>query len=179
MPTALFVTQTNTLTTIKLAIYRSTIKTYGPFSVDDVLLLATDTYSSSPSSLSLTWLLSNPRPHLLNFLKGYQPVRLAISNGDDAKRPSRRTNTLAGTLPRLLDLKAFNYVDKCTEITYCKYSSGKLRRATKSMTGVINELCSRNKTEGQEDQLVHAVEEFSISGFCTFTVACEDVNGED
>ena len=72
--------------------------------------------------------------------------------------------TLARKGIKLLDFKPFNPVDKRTEITYLEESSGKLKRATKGMTGIIIELCSRNKTSEIEDQLENDVEEFARRG---------------
>ncbi|KAE9393023.1 hypothetical protein BT96DRAFT_999824 [Gymnopus androsaceus JB14] len=54
-------------------------------------------------------------------------------------------------LPRLVlvSSSSFNPVDKRTETTE---STGKLKRVTKGMTGIIIELCSRNKTEELENK---------------------------
>lgn len=38
---------------------------------------------------------------------------------------------------KLLDFETFNPVDKCTEIAYREQSSGRLKRVTKSMTGIV------------------------------------------
>jgi len=76
---------------------------------------------------------------------------------------------------KLLDFKPFNPVDKRTEITYTVDSTGEMKRATKGMTGIIIELCSRNKTAEVEDQLEKDVEEFAARGLRALAVAIEDV----
>lgn len=76
---------------------------------------------------------------------------------------------------KLLDFKPFNPVDKRTEITYIEESTGKMKRVTKGMTGIIIELCSRNKTAEVEDQLERDVEEFAMRGLRALAVATEDV----
>ena len=110
--------KTGTLTTNKLTIDKTTLKTYGPFSADDVILLAA--YASRTENQDAI------------------DACIVGAIGD----PSRAR---AGI--KLLDFKPFNPVDKRTEITYREESSGKLKRVTKGMTGIINELCTRNKTD--------------------------------
>ncbi|KAG8724122.1 plasma membrane H+-ATPase [Ceratobasidium sp. 395] len=51
---------------------------------------------------------------------------------------------------KVLDFQPFNPVDQRIEITYREESSSKLKRTTEGMTGIIIELCSRNKTEEVE-----------------------------
>ncbi|EIM89254.1 plasma-membrane proton-e [Stereum hirsutum FP-91666 SS1] len=142
--------KTGTLTTNKLTIDRSTIKTYGPFSADDIILLAA--YASRTENQDAI----------------DASVVGALGDVDRAR---------AGI--KLLDFKPFNPVDKRTEITYREESSGKLKRVTKGMTGIIIELCTRNKTEEQENQLEQDVEEFATRGLRALAVAYEDVNGDD
>lgn len=142
--------KTGTLTTNKLTIDKENVKTYGPFSVDEVVLLSA--YAS--------------RTENQDAIDG-----CVIGTLSDPK--------LAREGIKLLDFKPFNPVDKRTEITYVEESTGKLRRSTKGMTGIIIELCSRNKTSAQEDQLEADVEEFARRGLRALAVAAEDVVGDD
>jgi H+-transporting ATPase len=80
---------------------------------------------------------------------------------------------------KVVDFKPFNPVDKRTEATYIEESTGKMKRVTKGMTGVIIELCSRNKTAEVEDQLEKDVEEFAARGLRALAVAFEDVPSGD
>ncbi|TFY74816.1 hypothetical protein EWM64_g9196 [Hericium alpestre] len=66
---------------------------------------------------------------------------------------------------KLLNFKPLNAVDKRTEITYHEESSGKLKRVTKGMTGIIIELCTRNKTEELENHLETDDPEAEGNGF--------------
>jgi len=88
-----------------------------------------------------------------------------------------------GTCPpfgiKVLDFKPFNPVDKRTEATYREEATGKLKRVTKGMTGIIIELCSRNKTDEIEDRLEADVEEFASRGLRALAVAYEEVEGDD
>ncbi|KAG6864223.1 hypothetical protein C0991_011260 [Blastosporella zonata] len=142
--------KTGTLTTNKLTIDRNTIRTYGPFTPDDVILLAA--YASRTENQDAI------------------DASVVSAIGD----PSRAR---AGI--KLLDFKPFNPVDKRTEITYREESSGKLKRVTKGMTGIIIELCTRNKTNEVEDKLEADVEEFASRGLRALAVAYEEVDGDD
>ncbi|KAJ3565529.1 hypothetical protein NP233_g7572 [Leucocoprinus birnbaumii] len=142
--------KTGTLTTNKLTIDRNTIKTYGPFSADDVILLAA--YASRTENQDAI------------------DSSVVAAIGD----PSRAR---AGI--KLLDFKPFNPVDKRTEITYLEESTGKLKRVTKGMTGIIIELCTRNKTEEQENRLEADVEEYATRGLRALAVAYEELDGDD
>ncbi|KAH9930806.1 plasma-membrane proton-e [Amylocystis lapponica] len=142
--------KTGTLTTNKLTIDRNTIRTYGPYSAEDVVLLAA--YASRTEN----------QDAIDSCVVG------AI--GDPAR-------ARAGI--KLLDFKPFNPVDKRTEITYREESSGKLKRVTKGMTGIIIELCTRNKTDEVENKLEADVEEFATRGLRALAVAYEDVDGDD
>ncbi|KAJ9101715.1 hypothetical protein QFC21_003054 [Naganishia friedmannii] len=141
--------KTGTLTTNKLTIDKENVKCYGPFSVDETVLLAA--YASRTENQDaidgcVVGTLANP--------------------------------ALAREGIKLLDFKPFNPVDKRTEITYREESTGKLKRATKGMTGIIIELCSRNKTAEIEDQLENDVEEFARRGLRALAVAFEEVMGD-
>ncbi|KAF8905185.1 plasma membrane ATPase [Gymnopilus junonius] len=142
--------KTGTLTTNKLTIDRNTIHTYGPFSADDVILLAA--YASRTENQDAI----------------DAAVVTAIGDASRAR---------AGI--KLLDFKPFNPVDKRTEITYLEEASGKLKRVTKGMTGIIIELCSRNKTEEIEARLERDVEEYAARGLRALAVAFEEVEGDD
>ena len=142
--------KTGTLTTNKLTIDRNIVKTYGPFSADDVILLsayASRTENQDAIDGCVVGSLSDP-----------SKARAGIT---------------------LLDFKPFNPVDKRTEITYREESTGRLKRVTKGMTGAIIELCTRNKTEEQEDALSADVEEFAGRGLRSLAVAYEEVEGDD
>ncbi|KZT74479.1 plasma-membrane proton-e [Daedalea quercina L-15889] len=142
--------KTGTLTTNKLTIDRETIRTYGPFSAEDVILLAA--YASRTENQDAI------------------DTCVVGALGDTSR-------ARAGI--KLLDFKPFNPVDKRTEITYLEESSGKLKRVTKGMTGIIIELCTRNKTEAQENKLEADVEEFAMRGLRALAVAFEEVEGDN
>jgi H+-transporting ATPase len=142
--------KTGTLTTNKLTIDRVTIRTYGPFSVEDVIKLAA--YASrmeNQDAIDTCVVGSVPDPS-----KAHAGVKI-------------------------LDFKPFNPVDKRTECTYRDESTGKLKRVTKGMTGIIVELCSRNKTDDIENRLEADVEEFAMRGLRALAVAFEEVEGDD
>ncbi|KAH9963486.1 plasma-membrane proton-e [Lactifluus volemus] len=142
--------KTGTLTTNKLTIDRSTIKTYAAFSADDVILLAA--YASRTENQDAI------------------DASVVGALGDTAR-------ARAGI--KLQDFKPFNPVDKRTEITYREESSGRLKRVTKGMTGIIIELCTRNKTDEIENRLEADVEEFASRGLRALAVAYEELEGED
>ncbi|GAA5957364.1 hypothetical protein JCM8115_006969 [Rhodotorula mucilaginosa] len=138
--------KTGTLTTNKLTIDKQTLKTYSSFSPDEVILYAA--YASRTENMDAIDTC----------------VTGAIPSMEDARRGIK-----------LLDFKPFNPVDKRTEITYTVDATGEMKRATKGMTGIIIELCSRNKTAEVEDQLEKDVEEFAARGLRALAVAVEDV----
>ncbi|CAA7261133.1 unnamed protein product [Cyclocybe aegerita] len=142
--------KTGTLTTNKLTIDRNTIQTYGPFSAEDVILLAA--YASRTENQDAI----------------DASVVAAIGDASRAR---------AGI--KLLDFKPFNPVDKRTEITYREEATGKLKRVTKGMTGIIIELCTRNKTEELENRLEKDVEDYATRGLRALAVAYEEVEGDD
>lgn len=142
--------KTGTLTTNKLTIDRNTIKTYAEFGPDDVILLAA--YASRTEN--------------------QDAIDMSVVQAlDDAK--------LARAGITLLDFKPFNPVDKRTEITYRDESSGKLKRVTKGMTGIIIELCTRNKSAEVEHKLEQDVEEYATRGLRALAVAYEELDGDD
>jgi H+-transporting ATPase len=142
--------KTGTLTTNKLTIDRSTLRTYAAFSADDVVLLSA--YASRTENQDAI------------------DASVVGALGDTSR-------ARAGI--KLLDFKPFNPVDKRTEITYREEASGKLKRVTKGMTGIIIELCTRNKTEDIENRLEADVEEFASRGLRALAVAYEEVEGDD
>ncbi|KAG9079229.1 plasma membrane H+-ATPase, partial [Ceratobasidium sp. 370] len=91
--------KTGTLTTNKLTIDKNLVKTYGPFSPQDVILLAA--YASRTENQDAI-------------------DQCVVGTLDDP------ANARAGI--KLLDFKPFNPVDECTETTYREESSGKLKR---------------------------------------------------
>lgn len=142
--------KTGTLTTNKLTIDRQLVKCYGPFSADDVMLLAA--YASRTENQDAI-------------------DSCVVGCLDDTSKAR------AGI--KLLDFKPFNPVDKRTEITYREESTGKLKRVTKGMTGVIIELCTRNKTEEIQNRLEADVEEFATRGLRALAVAYEELDHDD
>jgi H+-transporting ATPase len=142
--------KTGTLTTNKLTIDKKLVNTYGPFSAEDVVLLAA--YASRTENQDAI-------------------DSCVVASLDDPKRAR------AGI--KLLDFKPFNPNDKRTEITYREESSGRLKRVTKGMTGSIIKLCTRNKTEQVQDRLEHDVEEYAGRGLRTLAVAYEELDGDD
>ncbi|KAM0749736.1 plasma membrane ATPase [Meredithblackwellia eburnea MCA 4105] len=138
--------KTGTLTTNKLTIDKTTLKTYSTFSADEVLLLSA--YASRTENMDA----------IDTCILGAIPDPAHARDGIT-----------------LLDFKPFNPVDKRTEITYTENASGKMKRVTKGMTGIIIELCSRNKTHEVEDQLEKDVEEFAARGLRALAVAYEEV----
>ena len=142
--------KTGTLTTNKLTIDRNTIQTYGPFSAEEVILLSA--YASRTENQDAI------------------DASVVQAIGDPAR-------ARAGI--KLLDFKPFNPVDKRTEITYREEATGKLKRVTKGMTGMIIELCTRNKTEEIEDKLEKDVEDYAMRGLRALAVAYEELDGDD
>ncbi|KAJ3503464.1 hypothetical protein NLJ89_g8419 [Agrocybe chaxingu] len=142
--------KTGTLTTNKLTIDRNTIKTYSRFSNDEVILFAA--FASRTENQDAI------------------DASVVQALGDPKK---------AREGIKLLDFKPFNPVDKRTEITYREEATGKLKRVTKGMTGIIIELCTRNKTEEVENQLEADVEEYAVRGLRALAVAYEEVPGDD
>lgn len=142
--------KTGTLTTNKLTIDKENLKCYSKWDVEGVCLMAA--YAS--------------RTENQDAIDGCVVGTLANPG-------------LAREGIDLLDFKPFNPVDKRTEITYRdNRDGGKVKRATKGMTGIIIELCSRNKTSALEDQLEADVEEFARRGLRALAVAYEDVLGD-
>ncbi|KAF9530202.1 plasma membrane H(+)-ATPase 1 [Crepidotus variabilis] len=142
--------KTGTLTTNKLTIDRNTVKTFSHFSVEQVILLSA--YASRTENQDAI------------------DSAVVTALGD----PSKAREGI-----NLLDFKPFNPVDKRTEITYREESSGKVKRVTKGMTGVIIDLCTRNKTEDQEAALEQDVQELAQRGLRTIAVAYEELPGDD
>ncbi|KAF9479339.1 plasma membrane H+-transporting ATPase [Pholiota conissans] len=142
--------KTGTLTTNKLTIDRGTIRTYSHFTADEVILYAA--YASRTENQDAI----------------DASVVQALNNPGKAREGIK-----------LLDFKPFNPVDKRTEITYRDESTGTLKRVTKGMTGIIIELCTRNKTPEQENQLEADVEEYATRGLRALAVAYEEVPGDD
>ncbi|KAI9634834.1 plasma membrane H+ ATPase [Dioszegia hungarica] len=143
--------KTGTLTTNKLTIDKENVKCYSKWDVEGVCLLAA--YAS--------------RVENQDAIDG-----CVVGTLSDPK--------LARAGIDLLDFKPFNPVDKRTEITYRDHADGgKLKRATKGMTGIIIDLCSRDKSSEMEDQLEHDVEEFARRGLRALAVAHEDVMGDE
>ncbi|KAG0143399.1 hypothetical protein CROQUDRAFT_135004 [Cronartium quercuum f. sp. fusiforme G11] len=141
--------KTGTLTTNKLTIDKTTVKTYADYNSDEVCILAAYASRTENQDAIDSCVVGNV---------GVDVARRGI---------------------QLLDFKPFNPVDKRTEITYIDTASGQMRRVTKGMTGVIIDLCTHNKTEALEEQLEKDVEEFALRGLRALAVAYEDVpNGQ-
>ena len=143
--------KTGTLTTNKLTIDKENVKCYSKWDVEGVCLLAA--YASRTEN----------QDAIDGCVVGTLPDPKSAREGID-----------------LLDFKPFNPVDKRTEITYRdNRDGGKLKRATKGMTGIIIEICTRGKDNALEDQLEADVEEFARRGLRALAVAYEDVPGDD
>jgi H+-transporting ATPase len=142
--------KTGTLTTNKLIIDKTLVKTYGPFDADEVCLLSA--YASRTEN--------------------QDAIDTCVVGTLDDPAKARAGITL-------LNFKPFNPEDKRTEITYREDSTGKLKRVTKGMTGHIIELCTRNKTEEQENALEKDVEEYALRGLRTLAVAYEELDHSD
>ncbi|PLW15227.1 hypothetical protein PCANC_11524 [Puccinia coronata f. sp. avenae] len=141
--------KTGTLTTNKLTIDKTTVKVYGEYDVEAVCLLAAYASRTENQDAIDTCVVGTV---------GTAEARAGI---------------------KLLDFKPFNPVDKRTEITYLEEATGKMKRVSKGMTGVIIELCTRNKTEEVENQLEADVEEFARRGLRALAVSFEDVPSND
>ncbi|KAH9824918.1 H+-transporting ATPase [Melampsora americana] len=137
--------KTGTLTTNKLTIDKTTVKTYSDVSADDVCLLAS--YASRTENQD-----------------AIDTCVVGTVGAENARRGIK-----------LLDFKPFDPVVKRTEVTYIDVATGEMRRVTKGMTGKIIELCTYNKTEEVERQLEADVEEFARRGLRALAVAYEDV----
>jgi H+-transporting ATPase len=141
--------KTGTLTTNRLTIDRNILRTYGPFSAEDVILLSS--YAS----------------------------RTEDQDANDAA-----VTTALGDLLRaragikVLDLKPLDF-NRRTEATYREEATGKLKRVTKGMVGIIIELCTRNRTDEIDDRLEIDIEDFSSRGFRALAVAYEELEGDD
>ncbi|KAA1066135.1 plasma membrane H+-ATPase [Puccinia graminis f. sp. tritici] len=141
--------KTGTLTTNKLTIDKSTIKTYSDVGPEDVCVLAS--YAS----------------------------RIENQDAIDACVVGTVGADVARRGIKLVDFKPFDPVSKRTEITYIDIATGEMRRVTKGMTGKIMDLCTYNKTDDIERQLEADVEEFARRGLRALAVAYEDVPSGD
>jgi H+-transporting ATPase len=138
--------KTGTLTTNKLTIDKNEVKTYAAFDAVTVMKLAA--YAS--------------RTENQDAIDG---CVVECAGGPEVARDG----------VKLLDFVPFNPVDKRTEATYIELSSGNVKRVTKGMTGIIIDICSRNKTSDMEDQLEKDVEEFARRGLRALAIASEEV----
>ncbi|KDN47421.1 hypothetical protein RSAG8_03561, partial [Rhizoctonia solani AG-8 WAC10335] len=136
--------KTSTLTTNKLTIDKDLVKTYGPFSPQDIILLAA--YASRTKNQDAI-------------------DQCVVSTLDDPACACARI--------KLLDFKPFNPKAKAKEL------SGKLKRVTKGMTGIIIELCSRNKTKEVKNQLETDVTKFASCGLHGLAVAYEELDHDN
>ncbi|KAH9912736.1 plasma membrane H+-transporting ATPase, partial [Fomitopsis serialis] len=142
--------KTGTLTTKKFTIDRETVSTYGAFSAEDVILLAA--YASRTENQDAI------DTCVFGVLGDTSRARAGI---------------------KLLDFKPFNPVDKRTGSLTGRRALASSKRVTKGMTGIIIELCTRNKTEEQENKLEADVEEFAARGLRALAVAYEEVDGDN
>lgn len=138
--------KTGTLTTNKLTIDKNEVKTYAAFDAVTVMKLAA--YAS--------------RTENQDAIDG---CVVECAGGPEVARDG----------VKLLDFVPFNPVDKRTEATYIELASGNVKRVTKGMTGIIIDICSRNKTSDMEDQLEKDVEEFARRGLRALAIASEEV----
>lgn len=143
--------KTGTLTTNKLTVDLSSVGTYSHFSADEVIQLSA--YASRTEN--------------------QDAIDMAVVAALEELGGKAREGI------NILDFKPFNPVDKRTEGTYREESSGKLKRVTKGMTGVIIDLCSRNNSEELRAMLEANVQEFARRGLRSLAVAYEEVSGDD
>ncbi|KAI0061826.1 plasma-membrane proton-e [Artomyces pyxidatus] len=148
--TVLCAEKTGTLTPDKLAVDVSATKAYGSFSAADVLRLAA--YASRTEDRD--------------------PVDTAVLGALGDVSHAR-----AGI--ELLDFKPFNNLRRRTEATYRDASSGKLRRVTKGMCGIVAELCVPRLDDAFEARLEDDVEGLGARGFRLVAVAYDEVDGDD
>ena len=122
---------------------------------------------------------------------GHPPSWEALVTGRNQKPPEGPWDTIdthvVNSLPepsrahagiKVIDFKPFNPINKRTECTYHEESTGKLKRVTKGVTGIIIKLCNRNKTEEIENKLETDVEEFAMCGRESFTVCVIPVGSD-
>lgn len=69
-------------------------------------------------------------------------------------------------------------VEQSFEI-YREEATGKLKRITTGMTGIIIKLCSGDKTKELENELEAGVKEYAIHGLRNLAVAYKELNIED
>jgi len=104
------------------------------------------------------------------------PAPTQLTSQDACVVSSLSNPALARDGIRQLAFMPFDPVAKRTEMTYIEEATGRVRRATKGMTGVIADLCSRGaETRNLERQLENDVEEFARRGLRALAVAVEDV----
>ncbi|KAJ3513293.1 hypothetical protein NLJ89_g3023 [Agrocybe chaxingu] len=141
--------KTGTLTTNVPTVDRGGMKTYSRFSGEEVVQLAA--YASQTE---------NP---------GAKDAAVLRALEDEKAREG----------VEILEFRPFNPVDGRTEVTYREKATGRIKRVTKGMTGIIVELCTRNRTEAFENQLEVDVEEAAMRGMSVVAVAYENVPGDD
>ncbi|POW03580.1 hypothetical protein PSTT_10964 [Puccinia striiformis] len=112
--------KTGTLTTNKLTIDKSTIKTYSDVGPEDVCILAS--YAS--------------RIENQDAIDG---CVVGTVGADVARRGIK-----------LVDFKPFDPVSKRTEITYIDVATGEMRRVSKGMTGKIMDLCTNKTEDVEQ-----------------------------
>ncbi|KAJ1978783.1 hypothetical protein H4R34_003070 [Dimargaris verticillata] len=138
--------KTGTLTLNELTIDRPTIKRYSRFDSDEIVLLSA--YASRTEH--------------------QDAIDTCVVN-------SLTDKSLAREGIEELDFHPFNPVDKRTEITYRRLSDNTVHRVTKGMSSVILNLCTRNKTEEQIQQMTADVDEYASRGLRALAVAVEEV----
>ncbi|KAH9455616.1 hypothetical protein Pst134EA_023076 [Puccinia striiformis f. sp. tritici] len=112
--------KTGTLTTNKLTVDKSTIKTYSDVGPEDVCILAS--YAS--------------RIENQDAIDG---CVVGTVGADVARRGIK-----------LVDFKPFDPVSKRTEITYIDVATGEMRRVSKGMTGKIKDLCTNKTEDVEQ-----------------------------
>ncbi|KAJ3507778.1 hypothetical protein NLJ89_g6113 [Agrocybe chaxingu] len=141
--------KTGTLTTNVPTVDRGGIKTYSRFSGEEVVQLAA--YASQTE---------NP---------GAKDAAVLCALEDGKAREGIE----------VLEFRPFNPVDGRTGVTYREKATGRIKCVTKGMTGIIVELCTRNRTEAFENQLEADVEEAARQGMSVVAIAYENVPGDD
>ncbi|KAI9021572.1 plasma-membrane proton-efflux P-type ATPase [Phycomyces nitens] len=138
--------KTGTLTLNKLIVDQPTIKTYGPYTGEDIIRYsAYASRTENQDAIDFCIVHSLPDP---------TKARDGIEE---------------------LEFKPFNPVVKRTEITYKNLSDGKTYRVTKGMSHTILDLCTRDKDENLVESLNNDVDEFARRGLRALAVAIDEV----
>lgn len=139
--------KTGTLTLNELTIKTDAVKTYTEdVSIDDILLLSA--YASRVENQDAI-------------------DKSVVDSLPDTKKAREGIE--------VLDFVPFNPVDKRTQVTYRRLDDNTVHRASKGMSQIIQELCTRDMNSEIEQQLHDDVDEFAARGLRALAVAEESV----